>query len=51
MENSFSKILPFVTHPSDSLQFQKQLMTKSEKRFGFNIFFEWFWLRKSLIYK
>ena len=35
MENVFPKSWLFVTLPSDSLQFQKKLMTKSETRFGF----------------
>ena len=35
MEKVFPKSCLFVTLPSDSLQFQKQLLTKSETRFGF----------------
>ena len=35
MKKVFQKSCFFVTLPSDSLQFQKQLMTKSETRFGF----------------
>ena len=35
MEKVFQKSCPFVTLLSDSLQFQKQLMIKSETRFGF----------------
>ena len=35
MEKVFPKSCLFVTLPSESLQFQKQLMTQSETRFGF----------------
>ena len=35
MEKVFPKYYLSVTLPSDSLQFQKQLMTKSETDFGF----------------
>ena len=35
MEKVFPKSCLFVTLPSDYLQFQKQLMTKSEMRIGF----------------
>ena len=35
MEKVFPKSCVFVNLPSDPLQFQKQLMAKSETRFGF----------------
>ena len=35
MEKVFPKSCLFVTLPSDYLQFQKQLMTKSDTRFDF----------------
>ena len=44
MKKFLLKSCPFASHPSDFLQFQKQLMTKSEKGLGFKH-------RKSLIYK